>query len=429
MIPTFGLFIKTGIIFAALAVANFSMAQNNEVKTVVSEGIGRDAAEAAQNAAQNALKNVVGSFIDSKTELEKKVQIQDGVKQQSKNIKTDIKEYSQGVIKSFEILKVGNSDGFVSVTAKVTVKIDDFKVYIKKLAEVEVDVDEGLFAQLKTQSIQNKNSSALIYEKILSPLIKGDGIDFSVSTPKPLSQMGLNGVDLSAYLQANSGRSIIGLIVEVKSKEGFDENATKILESIAKKKISLGSLTESQYSWELGQKAHIPPAFNYQTDFSVTLLGSDPGSKTTDPKSVTAYLIQDSKTEFSKITNWTACLMGANDCQPSNGGGETLSRGHPTPMQSLQLDIISKDGKSIQRELVNEKNPIQHSPRFSQSKRMLALGNYSEFYTTYWSLVGGDYSGGHSLLLVRDTNKFIVLVAVNDDAMKNAKSIALKLVD
>jgi hypothetical protein len=410
------------ILFACIT---FSHAQNNELKTVVSEGIGRDTAEAAQNAAQNALTNIVGSFIDSKTELEKKVQIQEGVKQQTKNIKTNIKEYSQGVIQKFEIIKVTNADGFFKVSAKVTVKVDDFKVYIKKMAKVEIEVDEGLFAEIKTENKQKRNSSSLIYEKILLPLIKGDGLVFSASAPKPLRQMGLDGIDLSPYLQANSNLSIVGFSVQVKSIEGFEQNTKKILDSIAKKKISLGLINENQYGWEFSQKVHIPPDFIYQRDFSLALLHTEPGKHPNLPsKLIDAYLIDNSRIEFSKNAAWTTCLM-VSKCD-----GE-FYRGHPTPVQNLQLEILDKEGKPLQRELVTEKAafPIPSGNWRSQSNRMLVLGTPTEFFSSHWSLVGGDYSGGHSLLLVRDASVFVVLLAVDELTIKNAKTFVLKLVN
>lgn len=422
--------LKLIIIFiTSFTCITFSYAQNNELKTVISDGIGRDVAEAAQNAAQNALTNVVGSFIDSKTELEKRVQIQEGVRQQTKNIKTDIKEYSQGVIQKFEIVKVSNTDGFVKVNAKVTVRVDDFKVYIKKMAEVEIKVDEGLFAQITTENKQNKNSSSLVYEKILLPLIKGDGLTFSSSPPKPLSQMGLDGIDLSGYIKFNSNLSIVGFIVVVKAKEGFEQNTKKILDSVGKKKISLGLVREDEYHSEFAQKVHIPPDFNYQRDFSLALLNSEPDNPS---KFVDAYLIDNARTEFSKITTWTSCLMGSVNCMDLSRG-KIFSKGYPTPFQNLQVEILNKEGKPIQRELVTGEDSMREGSLnlsgLSQSNRMLVLGTPSEFFSSHWSLVGGGNNGGHSLLLVRDISFFIVLLAVDELTIKNAKSFVVKLID
>lgn len=92
----------------------------NGIQTVVSEGLGTDVPSAAQNAAQNALTNVVGSFMDSNKMLEKRVEIQDGVRSQTSRIDTNIKEYSQGSIQHFEVLQVSEQAGLTKVTAKVS---------------------------------------------------------------------------------------------------------------------------------------------------------------------------------------------------------------------------------------------------------------------------------------------------------------------
>ena len=417
-------FFLIGVMFPSI-----SIAQNNELREVVIEGIGRDVAEAAQNAAQNALTNIVGSFIDSKTELEKKIQIQDGVKSLTKSINTDIKEYSQGSIQRFEILKISKANGFFNITAKVVVRVDDFKVYIKKLAEAQTQVNEGLFAQIKIEDKQNKNAAALIYDRILLPLVKGDGIDFSITAPKPLSQMGLSNIDLTRYVQEHSNFSIVGFIVEVKPKINFYNNSLKILDSVGASRVNLG-VVKNAWDWESAiiNKVHASPKFNYQKDFSVTLIENEPGSKSTDPKSLLAYIIKDAKLEFSKSTAWTGCLMGVvNSCSLD----ETFYKGHPTPIQTLQLEILGQDGSVLQRERIkgDSDNGVKWNPLGPQNNRMLVLGNSTEHFSSEWSLVGGHFTGGYSLLFVRASNKFIMLVALRDEALKSAKSIVLKLVD
>ena len=416
---------------AARIAANFSAAQNNEVKTVVSDGIGRNAGEAAQNAAQNALKNVVGSFIDSKTELEKRVQIQNGVKLQSQNIKTDIKEYSQGVIKSFQILKVSNSDGFVKVTAEVTVKIDDLKIYIKKIAEAQVQVNEGLFAQMKIEEKQNKNAAALIYDRILLPLVKGDGIDFSITAPKPLNQMDLSkfpkinllNYGLEEYKEKYPNFSIVGFIVKVKPKVNLYDNALKVLDSIAVSKVDLGVLN-SEFS--MSSKIQYLADYNYHKDLTLTLMENQPGSKNTDPKSFFTYLIRDAKSEFSKISDWTPCLMSGR-CEESM----KYYSGKPTPVQTLQLEIIGEDGKPLQRERILGAGYQKWRPLGPKNNRMIVFDNSTleDYFSSEWSLVGGQYKGGLPIVIVRDSNEFILLVALSDEALKGGKSIVLKLVN
>ena len=88
------------LISIVLIAAGIGTAQ--EIRTVVAEGVGSDPKSAAQDAAQNALTNVVGSFIDANKELEKRSEISNGIRNQTTQIRTDIKEYSQGAIQSFQ---------------------------------------------------------------------------------------------------------------------------------------------------------------------------------------------------------------------------------------------------------------------------------------------------------------------------------------
>ena len=116
----------------------FGEEKSTDISTVVSEGVGVDPQSAAQNAAENALKNVVGSFMDTNTLLEKRTVIDNGIQSQSKNISKDIKEYSQGSIKSFEIIDTKQESGLIRMSAKVGIRKENFSAYIKKLAEGEL---------------------------------------------------------------------------------------------------------------------------------------------------------------------------------------------------------------------------------------------------------------------------------------------------
>jgi hypothetical protein len=143
------------------------------MQTVVVEGVGTTPQDAAQNAAQNALTNVVGTFIDANTMLQKRTLINDGIKSETKNISKDIKDYSQGSIKSFELLETKQESGLFRVNAKVTVRNENFSAYITQVAKGEAKVDSGLFVQAATEIKQRENLNGLLLENVISPLILG----------------------------------------------------------------------------------------------------------------------------------------------------------------------------------------------------------------------------------------------------------------
>ena len=128
-----------------------------EIKTVTASGFGTSPESAAQNAAENALTQVVGSFIDAETQIKKQKEIRNGVLSKTKIIKKDVRDYSQGSIKYFEILNIQQNGSIYNVTARVDVRIDDFKAYIKELAKIETQIDNNLFSIVATEKSNEKN--------------------------------------------------------------------------------------------------------------------------------------------------------------------------------------------------------------------------------------------------------------------------------
>ena len=100
--------------------------------------------------------------------------------EKTKTISKDIKDYSQGSIKYFEILEVTETSGLFKVTAKVDVRIDDFKAYIKELAAGEQKVGAGLFGVMKAEKDDEVNQASLLVNKIFLPTVRGEVHDISV---------------------------------------------------------------------------------------------------------------------------------------------------------------------------------------------------------------------------------------------------------
>lgn len=231
-----------------------------EIRVVVTEGLGADVMRAAQNAAQNALTQVVGSFMDSTKILEKRSVIQDGVRAESLKIDTNIKEYSQGSIKSFELVDVSNESGLTKVTARVTVKIEDFKTYIKKVAEGSTQIDgDSLFKQSSAVSgkaaaevKQNQNKKDLLFENVIQPIVDGSVIEFKIGdfvhfeSPPPNTIGNMNNSDYTSNrsfydkiknLQASFGEeNLFQFSVTTYLNADFLQNMYNTLDSISTNK-------------------------------------------------------------------------------------------------------------------------------------------------------------------------------------------------
>jgi len=157
-----------------------NLLEEQKIKTVIANGYGKTLESASQNAAENALTNVVGSFLDAETILKEKTEIINGILNESTIIKENINDYSQGSIKYFKILKVEEKDSIYIVTARVDVRIDDFRAYIKKLAFQTKEISTtNLFAEMGTKKDNLDNKFELL-KKIVTPIYEGEVIDISI---------------------------------------------------------------------------------------------------------------------------------------------------------------------------------------------------------------------------------------------------------
>ena len=225
--------------------AHKSQAQSREVRTVVSEGFGRDVADASQHAARSALTNVVGSFIDANTMIQKRTEIENAVRSQTTKIDRNIREYSQGVIQSFEVISISESSGLTKVTAKISVRIEDFRVYLKEVASGSTSVGSGLFAQMQTEAKQSNNAAKILHDNFLQPLTKGEGLQVQVGPPVPFSKTPFakdRNIIQSPFAEKLGLSSILGFEVSISLNSDFWINSERSLRSISSSSGNLQGL-------------------------------------------------------------------------------------------------------------------------------------------------------------------------------------------
>ena len=254
--------------------------EEKEVKTVTASGFGTTLESAAQNAAENALTQVVGSFIDAETQIKKQKEIRDGVISKTKIIKKDIKDYSQGSIKYFEILNVQQNGSIFNVSARVDVRIDDFRAYIKQLALKSKEISTtNLFAEMgaKKDNLENKFE---LFKNIITPIYEGEVIDIEIGELSSLDAL-INSKDClihldESYCDPNSSRFYQDLNVEnsvffpfnLKIKRDFYTNSINTLNNISDLKTS--SITSISGKDAFNTIGNNPPYyFNNSQDLGV----------------------------------------------------------------------------------------------------------------------------------------------------------------
>ena len=417
-----------------------------ELREVVIDGYGKDVPSAAQNAAQNALTQVVGSFIDAQKMMEKQVEIRDGVRSQAKNIKTDIKEYSQGSIKSFELITVGNEDGLIVVKAKVKIRAEEFTTYMNGVVGGERVIEgTNLFAQAATKTYQNENKVAILADNILKPLV-GDVVEFEISKPQPYDsrdfnrqgeRQNKNGIEINtaesvalSEMSANFGsESLFVFDIKASINRDYIINATTSLDAISKYKTKLrfGARILREYSIDAIQNA-----FN-EDDYLVILHdgnlsgNSKPNTKfdyaldSSNNLSYAVYIIGDIRSRLSQFGELGTLLPGCMRLDPTNN------------RKSLIVEFTDNDGNVLQEEVVAS---LENSYNTFKSNKAITLPTdytnqlFESSRTSGWEMtaVRGICNGKKQPgILIIKQRTFKLIVAIDQDKLAKINKISLKL--
>jgi hypothetical protein len=176
----FGLLTNT---FASYARAQGMVSRDSApIATVIVDGLGAT----IDSAVQNALTQVVGSFVDTETQVAKHSEIAEGVRRQTRDISNKTREYSQGSIKSFDVLTSRQDGAIMSVAAKVAVQIDVLHEQLRQALSGTTGVSKGLFAQAATEQTQQVNAEGMSIDHIVMPLAQGAGLSLKVGAPTKL---------------------------------------------------------------------------------------------------------------------------------------------------------------------------------------------------------------------------------------------------
>ena len=223
------------------AVGQSDNAQN--ITVIVANGLGTTIESAVQNAAANALTQVVGSFVDVDKQIERRTQITDGIHAETRNISNKMREYSQGSIKSFDVLDTQQDGGIVRIVAKVEVKIDILHAQLEGALAGSTAVSKGLFAQAATEQTQQVNAEAIFIERIITPLVQGAGLSLTVGDPAKMDNAqlacrprnyGMCDDTYSLWLQRQHADNVYRIPVTLTADPGTSEAVWQTASSISK---------------------------------------------------------------------------------------------------------------------------------------------------------------------------------------------------
>ncbi|MGB2973604.1 MAG: hypothetical protein WBD29_14725 [Candidatus Competibacter sp.] len=408
-----------------------AVSPNENLKSVISVGLGNDVPSAAQNAAQNALTNVVGSFIDSTKMLEKRVEIEQGVRSQTSRIDTNIKEYAQGSIQSFEVIEVKNEAGLTKVTAKISVRIEDFKAFIKKLAEGQANVEAGLFSSLSTESSQKKNLEKIVID-LINPVVRGEVSKFEVGKPNNLegareeiskrfiasykmenyaAQTIENGkkellTSLDKFVAENHPRLGVYIPITVILDPSFYANALKTLENVAGDK----------HKYQIGKQFE---TYGYMANVDMVLgLGEIKGGLIDGDM----YLLKGIDSLIKKEFYWMGYLDKAFE---GSVRGLTIPDGNKkAAIPRLNIDVLDSADQIINSYSI-ESNLGVRTKRPVVEKNFIIVPDFI-FEGPPWNLLVSIPSQTGTPMIVKK-REFGILILVDDVTLKNAKEIKVKL--
>lgn len=394
--------------------AHQTQAQSRELRTVVSEGFGRDVADASQHAARSALTNVVGSFIDANTMIQKRTEIDNAVRSQTTKIDRNIREYSQGVIQSFEVVAVSESSGLTKVTAKVTVRIEDFRVYIKEMASGSTSIGPGIFAQMQTEANQSNNAAKILHDNFLQPLTRGEGLQIQVGPPVPFSQTPFakdSNIVRSPFAEKMGLSSIVGFEISITLNSNFWMNIERTLRSISS---SSGNL-QGRFSGGIGVPNQL------REEDSVIVLVREPFEHTL---SVDQRMSRTSRIEatfvYYKVDKVRAGLRKLSTLGTHFAGYDGRNRpGLESFVPSLIVEITDQNGSAIKTfKVASSKTSI--GDIFLPTGQMYA----DPISTTVpWSVI---MEANNNVVGFRD-RRFWVLLGVDTETLRKAAKITAKL--
>jgi hypothetical protein len=192
-----------------------AIANASTIKVVTVDGIGSDIQIASRDAAQKALIAVVGSLMDTTTTLEKSTVIEDAVRRETSQLKSNIKEYSQGTIQNFEMLGHQKNGDLVTVNAKVSVRTEELVAAINQDSETKINIDNlRLSVQASVEDNQKNNQARILIDRVLKPIAEYEYTDFTVSKPVPAGEE----IEKASIVQINPNKS--AFVQSLKAKYG-----------------------------------------------------------------------------------------------------------------------------------------------------------------------------------------------------------------
>ena len=229
------------VLILSLFLAVNAAFSTQDTETVVSDGLGTDLDSAIQNAVENAMIQLVGSFVETRKSIEKRAEIRNAVKTQTKTISSRTSEFSQGSVEKINVLDSAQDGDFVRVTAEVTVRLEEFKAYMTRTALAETSVQQGLFSKVQVQKEQSENLGEIVVDRLMMEIFNLEVIQLEVEAVDTIKDAQLE-ASVRRVLSPAPNETIIEIPVKATIDEQFLANAFDTLEKTAERGLRGGQV-------------------------------------------------------------------------------------------------------------------------------------------------------------------------------------------
>jgi hypothetical protein len=413
-------------VFAQSGLAPASTAPNGQrIENVITQGIGSTVESALQNAAENALRQVVGSFVSSETQVSRASQISDGIREQTRSISSTNREYSQGFIQNYEVIRTQQDGGIVRVEARVAVRVTQFEAYVRRLAEGSTAVDQGVFAQLATRQRQNSNAVRLIIDDVLMPVLRSEVVNFNVSAPQlteayfvTKSFMSASSSEQQRIRQGlnEAGMPLSSIVLQVRSEIQpiFIQNARDIIRSVA------DGARRAQWSSTIRGPGSVCP-FNAD---SVDLRADGWLSIRSGNSDFYDYYHLRNFSDLIRSENQSADRLRNTVLQFNpfaRNSGSFVNR-HGSQLPVLSILLLGDGDVSVAEHIISRNSPQYTGGYRSADRKALASSDWSNL-----NLAGGESSEGGCLAL-RPETEFLLFLSVSPDVLSQTRRITIRAI-
>ena len=408
------------------------------VKTVTASGYGVSIEAASKNAAENALTEVVGSFIDSETLIKKQKEIRDGVISKTKSIKKDIKDYSQGSIKYFEILDIKQNGSIFNVTARVDVRVEDFKAYIKKLAfgsnSVSKEVATNLFTKAVVTADNLKNKYDLLIKNVIDPIRKAEVYEIEIGEITSLEDFQSKstlcvknpnyGPCKNFYKEWDKNRTFV-FPFTITLEKNFKENMINTLDNISDKKIDAYNI--NSYAEFYKASKTYSGSYDRSKDYQISLYSPNMKNKTTYiQKDVLNYWMKKFNVKASDISTYYFSNPSAKNNHDPSMGYCNNKKNYFAP---LLLRFKGENNKTLDN--------YEYSVFACKSHYAYPISIVEPYAIRYMDypgdtkympklslLASGQYAGNEKAIFLK--RKFIIVAELELEILKNLRGIEIE---